>query len=465
MKKYSFILLLSIFSSITLFGQVTFIVNSIPEYTPPDDIIYIAGSLNSWDPGNPEFALSKNDNNWFIILPEELDGTLVDFKFTRGDWGTVEKGATGEEIANRQFVYGNGDTVYVDILNWADNGGGGGSTAADNVSIMDDAFFMPQLDRTRRIWLYLPPDYDDSNENFPVLYMQDGQNLFDTYTSYSGEWEVDETLNNLFDDGYQVPIVIGIDNGGGERLNEYSPWVNLQYGGGEGDEYIDFIVNTLKPYVDSNYRTISNRESTGIMGSSMGGYISHYGVLKHQDIFSKAGIFSPSYWFSDTVWTFTTEMGKQNNMKLYQLIGGQEGVEAVADMWAMHDVLANLGFNEDELLSLEVPDGEHNETFWRNQFAAAYLWMFESFANEIDENHNVIDIEITPNPVIDEIILTEHKYVNYDTIEIIDMNGNLVMKINIRNTKKIDVRKLVPGSYILRIQSQDDLFQGKFIKQ
>ena len=465
MKKYSFILLLSIFSSITLFGQVTFIVNSIPEYTPPDDIIYIAGSLNSWDPGNPEFALSKNDNNWFIILPEELDGTLVEFKFTRGDWGTVEKGATGEEIANRQFVYGNGDTVYVDILNWADNGGGGGSTAADNVSIMDDVFFMPQLDRTRRIWLYLPPDYDDSNENFPVLYMQDGQNLFDTYTSYSGEWEVDETLNNLFDDGYQVPIVIGIDNGGGERLNEYSPWVNLQYGGGEGDEYIDFIVNTLKPYVDSNYRTISNRESTGIMGSSMGGFISHYGVLKHQDIFSKAGIFSPSYWFSDTVWTFTTEMGKQNNMKLYQLIGGQEGVEAVADMWAMHDVLANLGFNEDELLSLEVPDGEHNETFWRNQFAAAYLWMFESFANEIDENHNVIDIEITPNPVIDEIILTEHKYVNYDTIEIIDMNGNLVMKINIRNTKKIDVRKLVPGSYILRIQSQDDLFQGKFIKQ
>jgi len=465
MKKYSFILLLSIFSSITLFGQVTFIVNSIPEYTPPDDIIYIAGSLNSWDPGNPEFALSKNDNNWFIILPEELDGTLVEFKFTRGDWGTVEKGATGEEIANRQFVYGNGDTVYVDILNWADNGGGGGSTAADNVSIMDDAFFMPQLDRTRRIWLYLPPDYDDSNENFPVLYMQDGQNLFDTYTSYSGEWEVDETLNNLFDDGYQVPIVIGIDNGGGERLNEYSPWVNLQYGGGEGDEYIDFIVNTLKPYVDENYRTLPSREFTGIMGSSMGGFISHYGVLKHQDIFSKAGIFSPSYWFSDTVWTFTTEMGKQNNMKLYQLIGGQEGVEAVADMWAMHDVLANLGFNEDELLSLEVPDGEHNETFWRNQFAAAYLWMFESFANEIDENHNVIDIEITPNPVIDEIILTEHKYVNYDTIEIIDMNGNLVMKINIRNTKKIDVRKLVPGSYILRIQSQDDLFQGKFIKQ
>ena len=297
--KRTFLVLYGLLILFLLNGQATFILNSIPSYTHNEDVIYIAGSLNSWNPGDPDFALQKNEhNNWFIVLPEEPDGTLVEFKFTRGDWGTVEKGATGEEIANRQFVYGNGDTIYVDILNWSDNGGGGGSTAAGNVTIMDD-----------------------------------------------------------------------------------------------------------------NYRTLPDREFTGIMGSSLGGLISHYGVLKHQDIFSKAGIFSPSYWFSDTVWTFTTEMGKQNNMKLYQLIGGQEGVEAVADMWAMHDVLANMGFNEDELFSLEVPDGEHNEAFWRNQFAAAYLWMFESFAN------------------------------------------------------KIDVRKLAPGSYILRIRSQEKLFQGKFIKQ
>ncbi len=465
MKKCNLFLFIIIFSAVTLHSQVTFIINSLPAYTPTEDALYIAGNLNSWDPGNPDFALSKNDNNnWFIVLPQEPDGTLIEFKFTRGDWGTVEKGATGEEIENRQFIYGNGDTIFVEILNWADNGGGGGSTAAGNVSIMDDAFYMPQLDRTRRIWLYLPPDYDDSNESYPVLYMQDGQNLFDTYTSYSGEWEVDETLNNLFDDGYQVPIVIGIDNGGVERINEYTPWVNQQYGGGQGEEYIEFIVNTLKPYVDENYRTITHRESTGIMGSSLGGLISHYGALSHQDVFSKAGIFSPSYWFSDTVWMFTEDAGKQFDMKLYQLIGGLEGNEAVADMWAMQEMLSDLGFDEDELFSLEVNNGEHNEAFWSNQFAAAYLWMFSSFANDINDI-NSIKIKIYPNPVNDEISIEGYSYSERDSLKIINMEGVQVMQMSMENIEKIDIKRLIPGSYIVIIKSNKKTYQGKFIKQ
>ena len=463
MKKSS-LLLAIIISNFSMLGQVTFIINSLPAYTPTDDILYIAGNMNSWDAGNPDFALNRNDNNnWFITLPEEPDGTVFEFKFTRGDWGTVEKGATGEEIGNRQFTFGNGDTNYVEILNWADNGGGGGSTAAGNVSIMDDAFYMPQLDRTRRIWLYLPPNYDDNSENYPVLYMQDGQNLFDTYTSYSGEWEVDETLNNLFNDGYQVPIVIGIDNGGAERINEYTPWVNPQYGGGQGDEYINFIVNTLKPYVDENYRTLPDAESTAIMGSSLGGLISHYGALSHQDVFSKAGIFSPSYWFSDTVWMFTEDAGKQSDMKLYQLIGGNEGVDAVADMWEMQDVLSNIGFNEDELFSLEVPNGEHNEAFWRNQFAAAYLWMFSSFANDINENAS-INIKIYPNPVNDKISIDGYSYNQNDSLKIINMQGVQVMQISMKNIKKIDISELLPGSYIVIIKSSEKIYQGKFVK-
>ena len=89
-------------------------------------------------------------------------------------------------------------------------------------------------------------------------------------------------------------IVVGIDNGGADRLNEYSPWVNAQYGGGQGDEYIEFLVSTLKPYIDANYRTLPGRNTTGIMGSSMGGLISMYGFSERQDIFAKAGMFSPA---------------------------------------------------------------------------------------------------------------------------------------------------------------------------
>ncbi len=459
------IFLVIIFSCTALIGQVTFIISSLPESTPSEDIIYLAGDLNSWNPGNPDFALEKNtDELWFITLPGQPDGSQIEFKFTRGDWGTVEKGANGEEIANREFTFGNGDTVYVEILTWADTGGSGSSTAAENVFIIDENFYIPQLDRTRRIWIYLPPDYDNSNEHYPVLYMHDGQNLFDAFTSYLGEWEIDETLNELAEDGYQVPIVVGIDNGGEERMNEYNPWVNPQYGGGQGDEYIDFLVFNLKPYIDENYRTLSGKENTGIMGSSMGGLISQYGALKFQDVFSKSGIFSPAYWTADSIWAFTNETGKQQNMKLFQLIGGEEGSGAIDDMWAMHNVFTDLGFSENELFSIEVENGQHNEAFWKEQFADAYLWMYTSFANDINEIIRSVEMEITPNPAKNYITLDSNKFGNNDSLEIIDMRGRKIMNLNIGDNGKVDVKGLNPGSYILIIKTKERTYYGKFIK-
>src|SRR5205085_11725242 len=123
------------------------------------------------------------------------------------------------------------------VLSWEDiSGSGPSSTAAANVQVLNTSFFMPQLNRSRKIWLYLPPDYYTTSKTYPVLYMEDGQNLFDNATSFSGEWQIDETLNTLHSQGNYGAIVVGIDNGGGERLNEYSPWVNATYGGGQGDQ-------------------------------------------------------------------------------------------------------------------------------------------------------------------------------------------------------------------------------------
>ncbi len=441
-----------------LLSQVNFIVNSIPDYTPSEDIIYIAGDLNGWDPGNPDFAMVKStSDSWEITLPNEPTGTIIQFKFTRGNWNIVEKGAQGEEVANREFVYGNGDTVFVEIFNWADNGGGGNSTAAENVSVMDDNFHMPQLNRDRRIWIYLPPDYDSNSEKYPVLYMHDGQNLFDTFTSFSGEWEVDETLNELYDEGYKVPIVVGIDNGGGDRINEYIPWVNTEYGGGQGSEYVEFLVNTLKPYIDANYRTHSNRENTGIMGSSLGGLIkcgliprpfgsetnmfaeqtpfntpmalprgslfSLYGALKYQNVYGKSGIFSPAYWISDSVWAFTNGMGKQQSISFYQIIGTLEGQEYVSGMWQMDSVLNQLGYGDNELFSNEDLTGSHNEAFWRAHFRDAYLWMFTEYANDIEEEVINNPLSISPSPVINKLEFNISDHVNYDTMRVIDATG------------------------------------------
>ncbi len=461
------IFLLATLLSTSLIGQVAFIINSLPDYTPADDLIYLAGDLNGWDPGNPDFALAKNnEDKWEIVLPQEPNGTIIQFKFTLGDWGTVEKGAQGEEISNREFVYGNGDTVYVDILNWADNGGGGNSTAAENVSIMDEKFHMPQFNRDRRIWVYLPPDYNISTKHYPVLYMHDGQNLFDTYTSFAGEWEVDETLNELYDEGYQVPIVVGIDNGGSERIDEYTPWVNATYGGGQGELYIDFLINTLKPTIDEKYRTLSQRENTAIMGSSLGGLISHYGALSNQDVFGKSGIFSPSYWFSDSVWTFTSDAGKQENMKLYQLMGSEEGEgEAVDHMWQMDSLLTELGFGDDELFSIEIPNGEHNEALWRENFRDAYLWLFNEFASGINKLYVPVQIILSPNPAIDYVLIPTLENNNYDSLKILDMLGRVVVSKADIFSNKIDIRELDSGNYILIVTAGDNSYSGKFIKQ
>ena len=165
-------------------------------------------------------------------------------------------------------------------------------TASFNVKVMDTAFFMPQLNRTRRIWIYLPPSYRATKIYYPVLYMHDGQNLFDNATSYSGEWGIDEYLDSIFTLGKKEVIVVGIDNGLSKRMNEYNPYSFRQYGKGEGDEYVDFLVKNLKPFIDKHYRTLPGKKDTYIAGSSMGGLISLYAVLKYPAVFGGAGIFS-----------------------------------------------------------------------------------------------------------------------------------------------------------------------------
>lgn len=290
MKKLLYIFL---FISALLNAQVTLKVVSIPSNTASGSIIYVAGSFNSWDPGSTPLVADGAGNYTFTVA--EGKG-VAEYKFTRGSWATVEGNAEGKVIPNRTFTFtGSPQTLTLTILSWEDTGNGSPSTAASNVQIMNKAFYMPQLDRNRKIWIYLPPDYQTSTKTYPVLYMQDGQNLFDNTTSFSGEWQVDETLNKLFNEGDYGAIVVGIDNGGDSRINEYTPWNNPQYGGGEGDKYMQFVAETLKPFVDANYRTKPSAEYNALIGSSLGSLISTYGGIIYSGIFSKIGSFSPAY--------------------------------------------------------------------------------------------------------------------------------------------------------------------------
>ena len=359
-----------------IFSQLTINVTSIPENTPIGDTIYIAGNFNGWKSGDSNFMLVNNGDGTFQITFTPTLGTL-EYKFTRGDWTSVEGNEQGQDILNRTLSYtGAQQSINVSISNWKNSERGNG-TPTENVSIIDENFKIPQLNRTRRVWVYLPTDYEETNKSYPVLYMQDGQNLFDANTSFSGEWEIDESLNKLFDKGDEGIIVIGIDNGGEHRIDEYSPWINAEYGGGKGDDYADFIVETLKPYIDSNFRTKPDRLNTGIMGSSLGALISFYTAIEHQDIFSKAGIFSPAFWFSDEAYTHVKTTGKQHEMSIFLLGGEQESADLVQDMENMVTTLRNAGFKNSEIKMLTHQEGQHSEWYWRREFSAAYLWLFD----------------------------------------------------------------------------------------
>ncbi|MFN2395312.1 MAG: alpha/beta hydrolase-fold protein [Bacteroidales bacterium] len=466
MKVFLAFILTTIY--VTIQAQVTFTLVSIPDYTPEGDQIFIGGNFNGWNPGDAQYVLEKNnDDLWEITLDGFSEGETIQFKFTRGNWETVEKGAEGEEIGNRSFTFGNGQSVDVTILNWADNNGGGddNSTAAENVHIMSEDFYIPQLDRNRRIWIYLPPDYDQSGNNYPVIYMHDGQNLFDVQTAFLGEWEVDETFNDMASRGYNVPIVVGIDNGGIHRANEYLPYFfEPLNAGGEGDEFMAFIVETLKPHIDNEYRTMPGRESTGIIGSSFGGVISFYGALKYQDVFSKCAPFSPAYWANyEHLFADLAETGLQHDVRFYQNAGENEGDQYIQAMHQMEEALNNEGFNN--TFSTVIAGGNHNEATWAGDLENAYLWLFPEYsgATGIDEGRFDLQPVVYPNPAEDILNL---KFSNQETIcsiRILGIEGEVIREYdNVMQT--IYVGDLNPGIYFISVHSDDRRTVESFIK-
>ena len=357
---------------------------SVPAATPETASVHIAGSFNGWNPGMPAYELTRQANGTYTIeLPSTVRGP-IEFKFTLGSWERVETTSGGADVPNRQFtVPEDGGTWSGSVAGWKDGGTEEREhTTTESVSILDDAFDMPQLGRTRRVWLYLPPDYETNTaRHYPVLYMHDAQNVFDEATSFVGEWGVDETLDSLHAAGELSLIVVAVDHGGTRRFDEYSPWNNPQYGGGEGDEYVDFLVETLKPYVDAHYRTLPDRANTAVAGSSMGGLISFYAALEHPDVFSRAGVFSPAFWVveQDVMEWARAKSPTPGEQRFYFVSGALEGQgdAYVRNQEQMVDTMVAAGFVDgDDYVAYVRADGTHSEWFWRREFPAAVKWLF-----------------------------------------------------------------------------------------
>lgn len=359
-------------------SQVIIKITSLPTDTPTNAKIFMANSLNNWNPNDPQFELKKDSlGNYTIQIPNN-EGTL-EYKFTQGNWDSAEGDVNGNKLENRKIVLTEKEqTIENQILSW-EHIALKTNTASDNVRILSENFSIPQLKTSRRIWIYLPPDYSTSTKKYPVVYMQDAQNLFNDATSFSGEWKIDETLNQLFSEGNPEAIVVGIENGGAERLNEYSPWKNAKYGGGKGDAYTEFLAKTLKPYIDKSYRTLPQAKNTALIGSSMGGLISFYAGLKYPEKFGKLGIFSPSFWFNFTDLNFFVNKNskKLKHTKFYFLSGTKESDDMVSDIQKVIPILIKKGVQVKNIKTKFDEDGIHSESYWSREFGAAFLWLFK----------------------------------------------------------------------------------------
>lgn len=370
---FSFLLTAAVCSH--CYGQYTLRLVVPSTGAKSNDDIYVASSFNDWKPNDANYKLKPFGGSRKVLVLKNLPAGHYEYKFTRGDWSKVETTAKGDDVANHSVELQADTSVEYTVPGWKDDYPDKPKpyTASANVYLVDSAFFIPELNAKRRIWIYLPASYNSTKgKTYPVLYMHDGQNIFNERTAAFGEWGVDECLDTLQKKLNKECIVVGIANGDSARMREYNPYDNTQYGKEEGKEYADFLAKTLKPFIDKNYRTIPDAKHTFIAGSSMGGLISMYAIIKYPDVFGSAGIFSPSFWLAPQIYTDVQAAKLPNTARIFLYAGGKESKTMMTDLQKMFNILKTKPCAS---VIETYPLGQHSEKYWREEFDDFYYWL------------------------------------------------------------------------------------------
>jgi len=251
-----------------------------------------------------------------------------------------------------------------------------GTQAGTRVAV--PGFWSPQLGNSRTLMVYLPPSYQENRlKRYPVLYMHDGQNLFDAATSAFGtEWRVDETINAAIPAGQMDEvIVVGVYNTA-NRIWEYTPCCDAGYGGGGADAYERFLIDTVKPYVDQTYRTLSGKDNTAIMGSSLGGLVSCYVARRNPAVFSKAGCMSSSFWWNAEAFTLQVEQSTAHVPVRFYIDAGTVN-DGLTQTQRMDAALRADGYVQGLDLKFVTAQGaSHNEASWAARVGTPLSFLF-----------------------------------------------------------------------------------------
>ncbi len=343
-----------------------------------DRPIYITGNFNNWKTADPAFRMVQTGQSHYrldIALPGKPPAVLT-YKYVRGGWEDEELDAYGNAKDNRIADLRSGH-VSDFVPHWRREGLDYNPQFLPDIRILDENFEIPQLIKTRRISVLLPYNYEQTRLNYPVLYLQDGQNLLDSHAPF-GSWRVDQKLAFMAEKGLSDIIIVSIDHAEDERIAEFTPSHPTKLGIGDGKKYTRFLADTLKPYIDRHFRTLPDREHTGIGGSSMGGLISIYAGLMYPEVYSKLLVFSPSLWVDPQLHDHAPAfLPPDDKIQMYLYGGGRESADLVKDMEGFIENIKSQGMHANITFQLSIePKGKHNEYCWGEEFPKAVEWLF-----------------------------------------------------------------------------------------
>lgn len=350
-------------------------------FTPDDDArpVFVTGNFNGWATRDEQYKMLKIKPGHYQFTFQDVPPTVdkFEYKYVKGGWEAEELASDGFPPANRSMESPRGKVNDV-VPRWKQHSAGYDPQFYPDIQIVSKRFNVPQLRRRRRISVLLPWDYASSTKRYPVLYLQDGQNLFED-TAPFGTWGVDRQLAALAQQSRGDFIVVAIDHGGRDRVREFSPYDSQRWGEGLGQEYARFLAETLKPHIDEHFRTLPDRDHTGIGGSSMGGLISIYAGILFPQVFSKFMIFSPSLWAAPKVYFEPVRFSPFATTKIYLYGGGKEGSGMIPNIRRFKESIEKRGYDpaQMQIKLIADPQGRHHEPRWGEEFPRAVEWLFE----------------------------------------------------------------------------------------
>lgn len=371
---------------------ITFVITA-PLDTDPSSLLYVAGKLPGADWRADAIALKHQDSGEWRGSVTAPKGFVLEYKITGGSWETVEKGEQGEEVDNRSVTCDESKLEKVTVLKWRNPPTSQPSTkpaepraSTATGDIRSIGIHSEILKNDRKISVWCPPGYESSQERYAVLYMHDGQNVFDDATSFAGEWRADETAAELIAAKKILPIIlVGVENMGVSRAYEYTPTRDTERADGGGAElYARFLLEEVKPYIDSHFRTLPSREHTGVCGSSLGGLVSLFICDRSPEAVGLCGALSPSLWWDSRslMMKIAQKPLALTRCKVWIDMGTDEGsgVEPAANVANAKEIAAiftRAGMKSGANYQLKIAQGAgHNEAAWASRFGEVLVFLF-----------------------------------------------------------------------------------------